>query len=74
MIGSHRTTKISRVISVSVLLMGLLALPLQTEELQRWPIEFIHERYDSPGLAALRAEFDFDEYVVQGNSELDRMF
>ncbi len=74
MFGSHRITKISKAISVSVLLMGLLALPIQTEELQRRPIEFKHEKYGTPGLAALREEFDFDEYVAQGNSELDRMF
>ena len=57
-------------------MMLLVLLPsgvLFSEERQWQPLRFIHESHETPGLAQLRSEFDFDEYALRGTSELGQM-
>jgi len=57
-----------------ILFFALSAPPdAASEEKQAGPIRFIHESADTPEIARLRAEFDFDEYAARGETELDQM-
>ena len=73
MLGYHRAATTDYVILSCLLLICLSANPIQSEELQKRPIEFKHETFGAPGLESLRREFDFDEYVTRGRTELERM-
>jgi hypothetical protein len=67
------TANMEKAVLLTAIVIWLAAPGLHAEELQKRPIEFIHESYGNPQFASLQKEFDFDEYVMQGSGELDQM-
>lgn len=73
-VGGRRGVYVTTVMRVAlVIALGVAAALPAWSDLQRSPTVFHHEDYGVRELELLREKYDFDEYVAQGRTELERM-